>query len=179
MTFRPVRAGVALLLASFTLAALGSAPVSARRHGPSTGLSAIDFAKVPPDFTFDLGSGPQRLSAAFGKPIVLNFWATWCSPCVEELGVFEKLEATYGSAATLITLSKEPSGTARDFIKEHSPVALPVVEDQGGKVFAAYSVREVPVTIVLGRDGTVAHVSVGELDWAELQQAVDAALASP
>jgi cytochrome c biogenesis protein CcmG, thiol:disulfide interchange protein DsbE len=166
----------ALVLTALSLA-LGSFPNAAAAHrGPQTGLRAIAFAKTPPDFTFDAGAGPERLSTLFGKPIVLNFWATWCHPCLQELDVFEKMQSTYGDGATLITLSKEEPGTAKALL-EARHLALPLAEDPSGAVFGAYSIKEVPVTIVLRRDGTVSYVSVGELDWNELHTALDAALA--
>ena len=168
----------ALILSVLTLL-LGSLPNAAAAHrGPQTGLRTIAFAKTPPDFTFDTGAGPERLSTLFGKPIVLNFWATWCEPCLQELDVFEKMQSVYGDGATLITLSKEPPGTARGLL-DAKHVTLPLAEDPSGTIFGAYSVEKVPVTIVLRRDGTVSYVSVGELDWNELHTALDAALGQP
>jgi cytochrome c biogenesis protein CcmG/thiol:disulfide interchange protein DsbE len=165
----------AAVLGALTLV-LGMFPsAAAARHSQQTGLRSIAFAKPPPDFTFDTGSGPERLSALYGKPIVLNFWATWCAPCVQELDVFAKMQSVYGDAATLITLSKEAPGTARALLDARG-LELPLVEDPSGTVFAEYSIEKVPVTIVLRRDGTVSYVSVGELNWNELQTAIDTAL---
>jgi len=166
------------LFAALTLV-LGAMPGMAdARHTPQTGLRTIAFAKVPPDFTFDTGAGPERLSSHFGKPVVLNFWATWCRPCLDELTIFTEMQQLYGSDATLITLSKEAPGTARGLL-ETLHLALPLAEDPTGEIFRAYSVQEVPVTIVLGRSGAVSYVSVGALDWDELHAAVDAALGQP
>ncbi len=167
-------------LLGLTLLALGAlVPVRVAAHRPqSTGLRAVAFAKVPPDFTFDAGAGPERLSTLFGKPVVLNFWATWCAPCLDELDVFTKMQSVYGGDATLLTLSKEAPGTARALL-EARHLELPLAEDPSGSIFNAYTIKEVPVTIVLRRDGTVSYVSVGELDWSELQHALDAALAQP
>jgi thiol-disulfide isomerase/thioredoxin len=147
-----------------------------RPQAPQTGLKTVAFGVRPPDFAYDLGAGPTHLSGQYGRPIVINFWATWCDPCRDELGAFESLQREYAGRAILVTLSSEPDGVARGFLRDHS-IALPVAEDPGRKVFDAYSIGPIPVTIVLDPNGTVSHVAVGELDWKELQAAVDASLA--
>ncbi len=153
-----------------------SSGADARRHGPpSTGLPSIAFAKAPPDFTFDLGAGPRRLEDYLGMPVVLNFWATWCEPCQAELDAFDTLRATYGGSVQLLTFSYEQPGVARAFLQARH-LDLPVIEDPERTIFEKYSVTALPVTIVLGRDGTVTHVSIGELEWTELHAAVEAAL---
>ncbi|MBV9973576.1 MAG: redoxin domain-containing protein, partial [Candidatus Eremiobacteraeota bacterium] len=77
---------------------LATAPAQARRSAePSTGLSAIHFNQPPPDFTFVAENGePQRLSALLGKPVVINFWTTWCHACIDEMPAFEQLQRRYG-----------------------------------------------------------------------------------
>lgn len=167
---------VSILIAS-ELVVASPAPAKHRTALPSTGLRGIEYAKAPPDFRFDAGQGSQRLSALAGKPVVLNFWATWCGPCRAELAAFSQLQETYGDAVVLVTLSDEPPGVARGFLADHA-LHLPLAEDPGRAVFSAFGIEKVPVTIVLGRDGTVGHVSVGQLDWAELRDAVERALAA-
>jgi cytochrome c biogenesis protein CcmG/thiol:disulfide interchange protein DsbE len=166
-------AALAALAAMLALPA--AVPAGARTNGPSTGLRTVAFSKPPPDFTFDAGDGPERLSGLSGKPVVLSFWATWCHPCRDELDVFAKLHQLYGDQTGLITLSDEAPGTARAYLDEHG-LALPLVEDPQRKIFGAYSVARIPVTIVLRRDGTVANVTIGEISWPELQTQVEAVL---
>ncbi len=166
------------LLALVGAAALPS-PVAARHHGPpSTGLSGVAFAKPPPDFRFDLGRGPQTLAALRGKPVIINFWATWCEPCRDELGTFEKLDADYGKAIDLLTITDETPGTARAFLQQRG-LDLPVIADPERKIFNAYTITPIPVTIVVAPDGTVSYVSIGEMTYQELKAAVAAAVAQP
>lgn len=152
-------------------------PRAHRDAAPSTGLRTVSFEKAPPDFTYNVGAGDTRLTAQLGKPIVVNFWATWCHPCLDELEVFGRLEREYGNRVTLVTLSAEAPGVAREYLLEHGP-AMPVAEDPTRRVFDAYSIGPIPVTLVLRANGTVSHVSVGELDWIELSHAVDDAARS-
>jgi thiol-disulfide isomerase/thioredoxin len=155
----------------------GAWPRAHRDAAPSTGLRTVSFEKAPPDFAYDVGAGETRLTAQLGKPIVVNFWATWCHPCLDELEVFGRLEREYGNRVTLVTLSAEAPGVAREYLLEHGP-AMPVAEDPTRRVFDAYSIGPIPVTLVLRANGTVSHVSVGELDWSELSNAVDNAARS-
>lgn len=169
--------GTVRSLATIALLGLVLAPALsfARSHDPSTGLRALRFAKSPPDFSYDVGAGTHRLDELVGKPVVLNFWATWCEPCLAELDAFATLGEKYGDAISVLTISYEDPGVARAFLAGRH-VALPVVEDPGHVIFDRWSVTALPVTVVLGRDGTVSHVSVGELAWPELSAAVSAAL---
>ena len=83
---------------------------------------------------------------------MINFWATWCKPCTDELAAFADLRRTYGDAVALITISAEDPGVARAFLQARD-LAWPVVEDPDRKIFDAYSVGPIPVTIVLDRAG--------------------------
>lgn len=165
----------ALGLLCITLCALVCGPAAARRsYSPSTGLANIHYGAAPPDFWFPAASGMLELSRAVGKPVVINFWATWCRPCLDELHVFKKLRQSYGDRIFLITLSSDPVGVAQAYLETHGP-NLPLLSDPKGVLFAAYSVSPIPVTIVLDAAGRVTFVWVGEVDWPELQSAVNRA----
>ena len=141
-----------------------------------TGLKTVQFGVRPPDFTYDAGGAGKMLSSDYGRPIVLNFWATWCEPCRAEMSAFERLEREYGDRITLLTLSAEDAGVARAFLYNRN-IGLPLVEDPQRKIFDAYSIGAIPVTIVLQPNGAVAGVTIGEIEYWELKAAVDASLA--
>ncbi len=150
-------------------------PAVARRHAsePATGLPGIRFAQTPPDFTFDAGAGPERFHKLFGRPIVLNFWASWCAPCQSEIGAFAEMEKVYGDAVPLVAVSEDTTpGAAEAYLRAHGVRAISV-DDPDRKIFGLYTVVPIPTTLVLGPDGAVTHVSVGALDWDELHAAVD------
>jgi thiol-disulfide isomerase/thioredoxin len=167
------------LVCALLLAASLGGTSEARRHGapPATGLKNVAYAKPPPDFSFDLGTGPERLRDLVGKPVVINFWATWCKPCRDELDAFATLHERYGPAVTLLTIAAQPRGVASSFLQRlNLSDALPLFEDDRRLVSEAYSIGDLPATIVLKRDGTVASVMIGQVRWEDLKTAVDAVL---
>ena len=149
-----------------------------RTRAPGTGLGPVAFGAPAPDFTFDDGDGARRLADLTGKPVVVNFWATWCHPCADELQAFAQLGRTYGGSVELLAISDESRDVAGAFLRSHG-VDARVIADPDHRIFERYGVTPIPVTVVLDRAGAVTHVSVGELDWTELQAAVDQAGAAP
>lgn len=143
-----------------------------------TGLPAIHYGAAPPDFVVHTQQGSERLSALRGKPVVINFWASWCPPCTDELPYFERLAQTYGDRVTIVTVDwNEDPGIAAKYLRSHD-IALPVVTDRQSDIYRSYSLFEVPDTIVLDAEGKVSYVSVGELSWHELDDAVQQTLDS-
>lgn len=158
------KVGVKLLAALVLAAASG------------TGLPAIHYGAPPPDFIVHTAQGSGRLSALRGKPVVINFWASWCPPCTDELPYFERLSQAYGDRVVVVTVDwNEDPGVAAGYLRSHN-LALPVVTDRQSDIYKAYSLFEVPDTIVLDAQGDVSYVSVGELSWPELDDAVQQTL---
>lgn len=141
-----------------------------------TGLNTVHYGAPPPDFTVQTARGTQQLSALRGKPVVINFWASWCPPCTDELPYFERLADLYGSRVSIVTVDwNEQPGVAAGYLRTHD-LNLPLVMDQESEIYRAYSLSEVPDTVVLDAQGNVTYVSVGELSWHELQGAVEKVL---
>ncbi len=140
---------------------------------PSTGLPAIRFSQSPPDFAFDQTASAPHLRQLVGRPVVLNFWASWCEPCRAETGAFAELQRTYGDGVALVTISEDRQpGAAEAYLKAHDLGHAVAVDDPDRKIFALYSIVPIPTTLVLAPDGSVTHVSIGALDWDELHAAV-------
>jgi peroxiredoxin len=151
---------------------------AARHHDarPASGLAPIAYGSPAPDFTFDSGDGAKRLADFAGKPVVVNFWATWCHPCDDELDAFARLSRTYGDSVELLTISDESRDVTDTYLRQHGVDAL-AIADPDHKIFQRYGVTPIPVTVVVDRAGAVTHVSIGELDWNELEAAVEQASA--
>jgi thiol-disulfide isomerase/thioredoxin len=156
----------ATIVAAFGLLLVGKA-ADAREHL----FEAMGMAKVPPkaapDFTLSTTDGQQvSLQQYRGKVVFLNFWATWCIPCREEMPALERLYQTY-QAEDLAILSidlKESADQVKVFFQKHS-LSFPALLDQDGSVFRDYLVAGMPTTYLIGRDGTLLARGVGGRDW--------------
>jgi thiol-disulfide isomerase/thioredoxin len=111
--------------------------------------------------------------------VVVNFWATWCEPCREELPSLERLRAHFASAPFLVLAVNVGEGEARirEFLKE-SPVKFPVLLDRDSAAQNDWEVRGLPTTFVLDPQGRIRYSFVGERDWSddEVKSAVRALL---
>jgi len=142
-----------------------------------TGLAGISFDAPPPNFAIPGGHGAQYLSDFRGRVVVIDFWATWCDVCTEEMKYFVRAKQTYGNRVEVVTISNELPDVAASYFRTWN-IALPLVEDTGGAINRLYSIDKIPDTLVLDPDGRVSYVSVGGLSWDELKQAIDRAAAS-
>jgi cytochrome c biogenesis protein CcmG, thiol:disulfide interchange protein DsbE len=156
---------VTQMFAAFVLAAATAVP-HVPEHVP------------PPNFTIPTAKGTQQLTDLRGKVVVLNFWATWCPPCDDELKYFVQALATYGDKIALYTISSEPPDVAASYLRLWN-IKLPVIEDLDGSITKEYHAPPIPLTIVIDPAGNVSYISIGELSWNELQTAIDKALTIP
>jgi len=114
----------------------------------------------------DLQGREHRLADYRGKVLVLNFWATWCEPCREEMPAFNRLKAKMAQAPFAIVAVNMAEGESRigEFLKQ-VPVDFPILLDRDGAVSKAWRVRLLPYTVVLGPDLRIHYTALGELDW--------------
>jgi thiol-disulfide isomerase/thioredoxin len=121
---------------------------------------------APPLALADLDGKAWTLSQFKGRPVLLNFWATWCEPCRAEMPSLE-LVATRYEHEGLVVLSvnyQEPVPAIRRFL-ETLPFSLPILLDPDGAATAAWTPRVFPTTVVIDRNGMPRQSVLGELDW--------------
>jgi thiol-disulfide isomerase/thioredoxin len=150
-------------------------PALARRHAdPVDDLPRVHLGKIPPDITLALLTGAERLTALEDRPVVLNFFATYCEPCTDEMPYFARAMQAYGDTVRFVVVSNEPSGDARTWLREHG-YGVPVAEDPNDVVWRAWSMEPIPVTVVVAPSGKIAALRIGGLNYEQLQAAIDAA----
>jgi peroxiredoxin len=114
-----------------------------------------------------LAGGEVDLSSLRGRVVVLNFWATWCPPCVQEMPSLERLHRALGKEGlAVVSVSvDEDEAVLRRFVEEHK-LTFPVLRDPGGRLAATYRTTGYPETFELDAQGVVREHFVGPSDWA-------------
>jgi peroxiredoxin len=116
-----------------------------------------------PDFSLTSMAGPKiDLNALKGQVVLINFWASWCGPCRQEMPLLEQISRRYKAlGVTLLGVNVEPdSSNAAGWLKA-TPVSFPILFDTDSKVSKLYDVAGMPNTVILDRKGTVRFVHRG------------------
>jgi cytochrome c biogenesis protein CcmG, thiol:disulfide interchange protein DsbE len=137
-------------------------------HAQRPGTPAPEFALAT------LDGDTARLSAHVGRPVLINFWASWCTPCRNEMPLLIAAHQAHeqdGLAILAIDLTDQERSIkdARAFVEEFR-VPFPVLLDQRGKTRTRYALRGVPTSVFVGADGVVRAVNQGPIDGAALQR---------
>ncbi|WP_313950622.1 TlpA disulfide reductase family protein [Accumulibacter sp.] len=122
----------------------------------------------------DLDGRPQAMAQWRGKVLVVNYWASWCKPCVEEMPAFSRLQSRYGARGVqFIGIGIDEVDNMRTFVKS-TPVSYPLLV--GGKETSqtpGLQVKALPYTVVIGGDGRFDSSRLGRLDEARLEPILD------
>jgi thiol-disulfide isomerase/thioredoxin len=159
-------AGVALLGAAVGTAAYWSRAVPVGRAAAFP-VSRPSGPTVAPDLELpDLGGRPVRLRDFRGRVVLLNFWATWCAPCREEMPALETLARELGPRGlTVVGVNfRESKREVEAFAKEYG-LSFPVLLDAEGRVSERYQVFALPVTAFVDRRGMLVGTVLGIRDW--------------
>ena len=117
----------------------------------------------------------MRLLGFHGKIVVLDFWASWCEPCQQELAAIEKLHEELASKGVVfLGIDDESWETVQNFVKAHG-YTFPMLRDSKQTGHQLYGVRCVPTTVVIDRKGKIAAHYVGARGEAQLRRALKSA----
>jgi len=134
-------------------------------------LAAFDFT------VYDAQGNEAKLSDFFGKPIIINFWATWCPYCVEEMPVFEEAFLKYGDDIQFLMIDcvdgqRETQAMGESFIQEKG-FTFPVYYDTEENAGYTYQVYSLPTSVFIDRDGYILVYYPGRLTADMLLQGID------
>ncbi len=149
-----------LALAAAAAIVLIFASPSYRQSEPSvTGSKA-------PDFSFAPNGSPVRLADLRGRVVVLNFWATWCPPCVAEMASLNRLHQQIAPQGGMVLgISVDEDAVAYEkFLQDHQ-VRFPTYRDPSKKISSRYGTFMYPETYVINRDGRIARKIIGPQNW--------------
>ncbi len=139
---------------------------------PDQSIAAPKTGFLAPDFTLTSTDGETfSLSALRGRPVILNFWATWCPPCRAEMPAFEEAWQRYKADGVLIlgVNQGESKSAVERFARQEVGTTFPLLLDQTTEVGAIYAVRALPTTVFIDADGRIQDLKVGgPLDLASI-----------
>lgn len=106
---------------------------------------------------------PAALAAYAGRPVVLDFWASWCGPCAQSFPWLNQMQARYGADLAIVGVNVDANAPDADrFLRSH-PASFAIVRDPAGALAEKYAIEGMPATVILGADGTVQHRHTGFL----------------
>jgi thiol-disulfide isomerase/thioredoxin len=133
-----------------------------------------------PDFTLASKEGGNvRLQEQLGNVVLINFWASWCGPCREELPYLEELQQEYADLGfTILAVNVDEDPSKADILLNDIPVSFPVLFDVNDEVSKLYDVQAMPTTVIVDRDGNqrLLHHGYKSGDEMKYKQAVKALL---
>ena len=177
-SLRLIAAAISVIAAIVVLIAAGLPPRSGVIVQPGqTPVAAEIGALVPPFDMIDIRNRRFSLAALRGSPLVINFWATWCAPCVNEM---PRLEAAYeqhrSDGLRMIGINVNEPVTDVVSWAQHFKITYDLLVDNDGRLAYTYMVRNLPMTLFVGRDGIVRQIVIGEVSDAQLTNELDALL---
>ncbi len=153
--------------------------------GAASAALAVEEGQQAPDFTLpDIAEGrpPITLSALRGKTVYVDFWASWCAPCLRSMPLINELYAKYreqGFEVIAINVD-DPIEDGREFLLD-TPLDYLIAADPKGEMLGAYAVRGMPTSFLIDRDGVVRLVHMGfrDNDIVLIEDAVRSLLDAP
>jgi cytochrome c biogenesis protein CcmG, thiol:disulfide interchange protein DsbE len=159
------RSTITLTILALALAACGGASDPA--DGVGSGPPAPDRGFV----TFD---GVETSLAEFrGEPVVVNFWASWCAPCVAEMPDFEQVHRELDGDVRFLGLNTQDDRAAADALVERTGVTYDLALDPDGDLFRDFEVFAMPSTFFIDAQGTIAHRHSGLATRQQLRDLID------
>ncbi len=165
-------AGGAIALAAIAVALV----VASGGTGPTKEASA---GRAGEDGSFELlNGGSGTFDTHRGKPLVVNFFASWCTPCLAELPGFERVGQDLQGQVGFLGVNLKDGVRAGRRVVDQTGITYTVARDPDGKLFQSFGAVAMPTTVFIDADGNVVDVNSGELSAGELRDRIDKVLLS-
>lgn len=132
----------------------------------------LSIGQSAPDFKLTSLEGEEtQLSKFRGKPVILNFWATWCPPCRAEMPDFQQLYESEDVEILAVNLSESEQSekTVQDFIEEYD-LSFPILMDRGSAVTEIYKVQVFPTSFIIDSEGIIQFSARGAINYEIMQK---------
>ena len=175
-TFSPKRRILPWLMAFLLLIGVCIGVNLPDNNSPTLSIGS-EVGMLCPDFSAPLygSDGPYQLSAHQGQVRVINFWATWCNPCVAELPIFERIQAEYGEAVSVIALHSDMVTDDVEAFLQNGGWNLAFALDDDGSAMAALGVSNLlPHTLIVDANGVIVYNQPGSITYEGLKEQIDA-----
>jgi peroxiredoxin len=148
------------LISSMLLAAAGRAAAQPLKPWAGVITPALELD--------DIDGKTHRLADYRGKAVLINFWATWCKPCRDEMPSIERLRTSLeGKPFAVLAVNVGESANAARAFAATLPLGFPLLLDRDTRASRAWGARVLPATFLVGPDGVARFSYLGELDWAQ------------
>jgi thiol-disulfide isomerase/thioredoxin len=159
-----VLAGASVGVAITTGDSLGKVPGTIRLTGEAKTFSLDDVRA---------DRSPVSLEALRGKPVVLNFFASWCGPCIREMPALQAMSERYKERVHFVGVTFNDRREAANGVLERTGVTYPAAFDPGSDLAVDYAVRVMPTTFFIGPDGNLVERKDGEISEVQLRTVID------
>lgn len=156
--------------------AAGTAQIAttSRILGPMGG-AIPDTGETAPDFEYSLSDGTtQKLSDLRGKTVIINFWATWCEPCREEMPDLQRVATSHADSVVVLGVNKLEQAELMPPFAEEVKVGFLLIANPTGDISQRYGVRNIPTSFFVAPDGTVGEWHLGIMTYDEIVEQVEA-----
>jgi thiol-disulfide isomerase/thioredoxin len=159
-----MRRTITLLIVVATIAALVWTIVQSSYSDGEGTVGRVRVGKLAPNFEVTTFDGQKvRLADYRGQVVLINFWASWCKPCVREMPIIDRIHQSQASDVEILFMNVgESKGTVSEFMNNLN-FSFPVSIDVTGKVSSLYEITGLPATIIIDKSGIIRTAMLGEI----------------
>ncbi|MBT2680860.1 TlpA family protein disulfide reductase [Bacillus sp. ISL-35] len=136
----------------------------------STTSAGIDIGLMAPSFTLKNFAGEEiDLKKYKGRKIMLNFWATWCPPCKEEMPAMEKFYKNHSGQIEILAINLDPQNDVKGFA-EKNDLSFQILLDESGTTQKSYQIISIPTTFIIDEKGVILKRHIGSMSYEQMEE---------